>query len=237
MLSIKNQKAFTLIEISIVMLVIALIMGGIFVGKDIMRSYKLRMVISEVEHYKTIANIFMDRFDALPGDMGDAFAYWDTNCAADAVSCNGNNNNAIDSTQEELMYWRQLFLSEIIEKPYTGTLNGGNIVSGVNIPSSKMAKGSGHWINHNTIFGRTANYITFGADEGSSVHEGAIINPAEAYNIDENTDDGKADSGNTMAATATGMGATPCVTSATSPSDFVYDREENVCILHFNLGI
>src|ERR1700689_1860224 len=64
-----RHSGFTLIELSIVLVIIGLIVGGILVGQDLIKAAEVRAQISQVEKYKSAVNTFMVKFDALPGDM------------------------------------------------------------------------------------------------------------------------------------------------------------------------
>ena len=55
---IPKKYGFTLIELSIVIVIIGLIVGGVLVGRDLIRASQLRGLISEVEEFKTAANTF-----------------------------------------------------------------------------------------------------------------------------------------------------------------------------------
>lgn len=65
----KRKQGFTLVEISIVLVIIGLIVGGILTGRDLIRASQLRGLISEVEQFQTAANTFRIKYNQLPGDM------------------------------------------------------------------------------------------------------------------------------------------------------------------------
>ena len=44
-----RQRAFTLIELSIVLVIIGLIVGGVLVGQNLIHAAQLRSVISDLE--------------------------------------------------------------------------------------------------------------------------------------------------------------------------------------------
>src|ERR1039458_6521771 len=60
---------FTLIEISIVLVIIGLIIGGILVGQDLINAAAIRAQIAQIEKYNTAVRTFQTKFNALPGDM------------------------------------------------------------------------------------------------------------------------------------------------------------------------
>lgn len=65
----RNADGFTLIELSIVLVIIGLITGGILFGGELIRAAELRAVISQVEKFRTAENMFKNKYGQLPGDM------------------------------------------------------------------------------------------------------------------------------------------------------------------------
>jgi len=65
----RAQQGFTLIELSIVLVIIGLIVGGVLVGQDLIRAAAVRAQISQIEKYNTAVNTFYGKFGALPGDI------------------------------------------------------------------------------------------------------------------------------------------------------------------------
>ncbi len=64
-----HNAGFTLLELSIVLVIIGLIVGGALVGKDLIDAAAIRAEISQIEKYNTAVNTFRVKYDALPGDM------------------------------------------------------------------------------------------------------------------------------------------------------------------------
>ncbi|MGB1540395.1 MAG: prepilin-type N-terminal cleavage/methylation domain-containing protein, partial [Rickettsiales bacterium] len=68
-----NSKAgFSLVELSIVLVILGLLTGGILGGQSLIRAAELRSVSKEYEKYQTAINIFKDKYFALPGDFNNA---------------------------------------------------------------------------------------------------------------------------------------------------------------------
>ena len=53
-----HTSGFTLIELSIVLVIIGLIVGGILTGKDLIDSAQVRAQISQIEKYQTATQTF-----------------------------------------------------------------------------------------------------------------------------------------------------------------------------------
>ena len=64
-----QEQGFTLIELSIVLVIIGLIVGGVLVGQDLIRASEVRATITQIEKYNTAVNTFHAKFNAIPGDM------------------------------------------------------------------------------------------------------------------------------------------------------------------------
>ncbi len=69
-----NNKGFTLIELSIVLVIIGLLVGGVLVGQDLIKAAETRAQISQIEKYNSAVNTFRIKFNAIPGDMAISVA-------------------------------------------------------------------------------------------------------------------------------------------------------------------
>jgi len=64
-----NGNGFTLVELSLVMVIIGLIVGAILVGQDLIAAARVRAQVSQIEQLKTTINNFKLKYNYLPGDM------------------------------------------------------------------------------------------------------------------------------------------------------------------------
>jgi len=69
---ISHIQGFTLIELSIVLVIIGLIVGGVLVGQDLIKAAQIRAQISQIEKFNTAVNTFYGKYGALPGDIQPA---------------------------------------------------------------------------------------------------------------------------------------------------------------------
>lgn len=70
----RQSLGFTLVELSIVLVIIGLIIGGVLVGRDLISAATIRAQISQIEKYQTAVNTFRGKYGYLPGDMPDPYA-------------------------------------------------------------------------------------------------------------------------------------------------------------------
>ncbi|MFO1242183.1 MAG: prepilin-type N-terminal cleavage/methylation domain-containing protein [Rickettsiales bacterium] len=163
-----DNRGFTLLEVSIVIVIVGLLIGGIVVGKNLIRSSEIKSVGEDVEKYSAAITLFKTQYTALPGDMKNATQFWgavagavgigsDATCDAyfDAtqtprtLTCNGNGNGRLEAPNQywyEVWYaWQHLSNAELIQGQYSGQGkaapgSGINMVAipGVNAPLSKV---------------------------------------------------------------------------------------------------
>ena len=68
---INNILAFSLIELSIVLIIIGLLISGVVGGQSLIRNAKQRSFISELREYKTAMNTFYSLKERLPSDANN----------------------------------------------------------------------------------------------------------------------------------------------------------------------
>ncbi len=64
-----KKRGFTLIEMSIVLVIIGLIVGGILVGQSLIDAAGMRATISQIQKYNQATNTFYGKYGYLPGDI------------------------------------------------------------------------------------------------------------------------------------------------------------------------
>ena len=243
---VRQKSAFSLVELSIVLVILGLLVGGVLSGQSLIRASELRAITTEYSKYIAATHTFRDKYFALPGDMNNSTQFWgrlngNADCvtnsgaavSASAGACDGNGDGNINAASaagkagELCLYWRELALAGIIEGSYTGIsgpATGNDIIPGTNAPMSRMSNvGWGVFYLGNyggDISTYAYNYLnTFGVGTITSgnIPEGWAFKPEEAWNIDTKIDDGKPGTGKLMARDSYGFGnAGGCTTSANS---------------------
>ncbi|MFM9890379.1 MAG: type II secretion system protein [Rickettsiales bacterium] len=238
----KSRSAFSLVELSIVLVILGLLTGGILAGQSLIRAAELRSVASEYSRYVAATQTFRDKYFAIPGDMRNATAFWgddNTNCPDAAVAngipgtCNGNGDgilaaaSANGATGEIFQFWKHLALAGLIEGNYTGISGSGSTIDmtvGINIPKSKLSSGS--WgvresfgsfypgFAGDVFAGSFGNMMQMGKSSSPTDNGGLVLKPEEAWNIDTKLDDGKPATGKVITR------AYPTCTNATGVTDY-----------------
>lgn len=71
----KLNHAFTLIELSMVLVIIGLIAGGVLAGKSLIKAAEIQKTITMVSTIQSSTNAFKLKYEALPGDIANASDY------------------------------------------------------------------------------------------------------------------------------------------------------------------
>ena len=191
----RTVKGFTLVELSIVIVIIGLIIAGVVAGQSIVRQAKLRSVISEVNEYNVAMNAFILEYDGLPGDFNRATSYWPSGGTSDG---NGDKIIHVQSPNvntEAIRGWEHLSLAGIIPGSFSGD---GNLEIGVNVPASSIDNKTIYLMANldislpgTTLFGKSRELIIYtGTELGTNIPWGASFAPKEAKAIDDKIDDG-----------------------------------------------
>jgi prepilin-type N-terminal cleavage/methylation domain-containing protein len=199
-------RGFTLVELSIVLVIIGLIVGGVVGGQSLVKSAKINKVVGQFQGYKTAFQTFELQYDGIPGDFAMAFDYWGTDCKYNAYTCNGNGDYFIETGTgpfrgENLQFWNHMLLAEVISGSFTeyATDNSFATVLDGNIPEAAFAgtgfvAHSGGWNDRDAIYGKYGNVIILGGGGGGATGGGAVT-PATAKLIDKKMDDGSPSAG------------------------------------------
>jgi prepilin-type N-terminal cleavage/methylation domain-containing protein len=228
-----NQRGFTLIELSIVLVVIGLLIGGILVGRTLINAAEIRGTIAQVEKFRAATQTFRLKYNYLPGDIPEGVAaqfglnprtesMWSTFGATGngLIDTNGGPSRGRSLAYENALYWNDLGTAGLIElrSAYTDvsvaiTADAGSV--GLYIPAAKLGGGNYFtvWVTGtggSTIAYNTHNYFRLFAP--SSISAGVFQNvgtagsltPNQAFQIDSKLDDGAPSTGRIMAAYVAG---------------------------------
>lgn len=119
-----SHSGFSLLELSIVLVVLGLLTGGIFAGMSLFRSYEIKSILEQKEDYIITIGLFRQKYNALPGDFTRATQVWGTSplCGGSGgepyATCDGDGDNFIYGA--EMFYiWNHLGNAGFMEKRYS----------------------------------------------------------------------------------------------------------------------
>ncbi len=248
-----KHNAFSLVELSIVLVILGLLTGGILAGQSLIRAAELRGVSTDITRYLTASQTFRDKYFAIPGDMNAATKFWgDNNSAcptADANgtpgTCNGDGDGQVEHAPavsvhgESFTFWQHLANAGLVEGSYTGIAGpsaayaGRHAVLGQNVPRGKMSS-MGYNIEYNggTNFGTGAtNYMHIGEpDPAGGPTWAPFLKSEEAWNIDTKVDDGKPGTGKLVSSES--LVGTCVTTNVAATSQYKLDDTGKPCHLY-----
>jgi hypothetical protein len=172
------------------------------------RSMQVNRVVSDLEVYAAATQMFVDKYQGVPGDITNATTFWSSSIVA-----NGNGNGQMNdapsaSTAGEIFgAWEQMALAGLIKGTFTGVAGPAGTydgVLGVNMPASSGIAATGFsWYHRGMMSGATNHYdgfygntLHFGTKTPVGETWGLALTPAEAYAIDQKMDDGIPGTGN-----------------------------------------
>lgn len=178
----RSQKGFTLIELSVVLVIIGLIVGGVLAGRDLILASEIRGTVSQFNQFQSAVNTFRGKYSCYPGDCRTATDFFGNDpvgCAQQQVSealdsgtCNGNGSTVLGDYDlfhlERMMFWQQLSQANLIAGRFSGHVTSQatgaywNAYQPVNAPPGKIP--STGWVADHTrgAVWSDGNYLTNG---------------------------------------------------------------------------
>ena len=205
-MKMNNNKAFSLIELSIVLIIIGLLVAGITGGQSLIESAKIQSLIKEITEYKQVSYLFQMQKGRLPGDLNNdgkigfqsGEVYNNNSFGGNYVSSNRNYGLPSD----RVGFFIELYINKMISfepKKYTPSTakldwnNGGS-------PKSKISEDSSYQFQWMKTCGNNKTFFKndFCCDSGCNdfiIHNKTdsakhLITPDLARKLDEKLDDG-----------------------------------------------
>ena len=159
-----SKFGFTLLELSIALVVMGLIVGGILVGRDLLDAAYARSQIAQIDKFQTATRLFETKYGYLPGDIPSPYATNYGFQARGSYGGEGDGDGALEGDcsnsagswsyydqgcGEEAVFWADLTAASLIDSnifgydkkganyPYISGSNGMGNVTASTTPSIK----------------------------------------------------------------------------------------------------
>ncbi|MBT4878201.1 MAG: prepilin-type N-terminal cleavage/methylation domain-containing protein [Alphaproteobacteria bacterium] len=231
-----NKKGFSLVELSIVLIIIGMLIAGVSSGSKLIGQAKLRAVISDYNTYKNAYNTFYLTYDVLPGDMSatGALAFFgvtnkSSTCTSSTISYASEDNILLSMVDSPMSFWH-MKLADLIGGNYDGEYLTAEEV-GVTVGTSGYNSNAGfsfftlgldcnQWgYSNNEVYEMSyKNVLALGKIQTANFHvaDNSVLKPVDAYNIDNKLDDGLPNSGIILADHGIDVGNSQQCTSLSS---------------------
>lgn len=246
----KNQQSgFTLVELSIALIIIGLLIGGIIKSQEMMSNARIASTINTFENIQAAISTFQESYGTVPGDMRSALTRL-SNCNDDTFCQNGDGNGIIasdgsdqhnwrstfDNTvpeAEAFQFWKHLALANLLksvqsngdpDNPMIGTTNPSTPLGGVLefYYDGGMRTGNGNDETKGHIARLSANNFA-GEPAGA-------ITTQKAWIIDQKIDDGRPNTGYVIA--DYGVTDNDCKETNGTTSNYLPDNSNARCIIY-----
>ncbi len=196
-------KAVSLLELSVVIVIIGLLVGGFVLSNDIIKNSRITSLISQMQQLNQSSSAFESLYGYLPGDYelasynidssltdGDGNGYIvDTDGSpTSAPSSFTKVIDSVSSPNEIVSIFHHLSVANFISADFDGVEN--KCQPGENIPLLKTGFGG---LIYYTSFQDNKNYWHLGVGYGTTdaIVSQNILSPAQAFGIDNKLDDGE----------------------------------------------
>ncbi len=247
-MSVKFNHGFSLVELSIVLVILGLLAGGIITGQSLIRAAGIRSVTNDLQRYSTAIYTFRDKYSALPGDMTNATKFWtarggdgtgnDAGCinassSSTKATCNGNGDGIVEGAAvlfcERFLAWQHLANAGLIAGSFTGVdgaathgdgADANFVKHGVNVPQGRATSSAYFEIGIRPATSGDTNWFD---QPNQSTHMGAQGNKLtseEAWSIDKKLDDGNPVTGRIYSVKKGSTWASNCTTTNDSTAQY-----------------
>ena len=235
----ENARGFTLLELSVVIAIIALLIGGLVGANAYVKASELKSLVNESKYYMDAFGQFQTLYTAVPGDMVDATKNWGVANTADGDGNGYVRAGATAQPRELFLSFQHLAKAGLISGSYTGLSKDGTTTTaladpGVNVPNAVMT-GAVYLFDHpDAVSGEVAagDPLYFASATAglyshvlrvaglSATANGlpavGFLTPKQAYQLDAKFDDGVPSTGWMLTPNNTGAQGLPNCSNGTT---------------------
>lgn len=227
-----KKSAFSLIELSIVLIIIGLLIAGITGGASLIKSAELRAAASEARGYQVAVNGFFSLYNQMPGDLSKPISgstiyagpatgqgengkiqYYADDVQGTVCYTTNSNSAAVACNSESVAAWKQLIATGTIDSTLALTFLtvGQSQIPGLDMPASKI-KFAGWHFDYRNMVGAAGDYSK-DSEASAMIQEGGAFLPQNVVVLTGAT------TAVTSDATTLVNGATNAATAALTGSD------------------
>lgn len=251
-----EKQGFTLIELSIVLVIIGLVTGGILAGRELIQVAKIRQQIGQLSEYQQAYNAFKNKYGKMPGDLSNTtramLGLPAPNASSTPSTLCGNDNGMLEGAWhpgqetvaifcEPLALFADLSAAGLVQDKISPTNYNAALNIGTSAPAMKLHPEAaivalpykdkmGIFMGMNKDAAGTQFYWL------NQHYANKLFPPEEAYALDAKLDDGRPLTGNTIAVLqsigsfALESAANACITS-TAANTYNVTEETAQCFL------
>ena len=224
----RSTRGFTLVEIAIVLVVLALLVMSVAKGQELFQNARVRNIMSQQNAVEQAVLAFEDRYRAMPGDYAQAGA--NIGCGP-RVCLNGNGDGRVQpgtggAIHEDILAWAHLSGAGFLRENYQMLDPSVSVPALGNAPTNVY--GGYLEIAFDNLWGYSTNPLM-----RHNVKTGNHVPASVLSEVDRKIDDGLPGSGRFQFSSYAGAGAAPvagvtggCM-AADSPTGFWLDRSDN----------
>jgi len=245
------SNGFTMVELSVVLVVVSFIIGGLLSVSTMVHEARVNSTIVWVRSVQTAYMQFEDIYSAIPGDMINASTFF-------PGATNGNGDGKVDGAPggddhggslggagnlyywqaEDMWFWNHITTAGLLKGKLFGNVVCCPVIPGYNTPAIPLATGITAAVYNTSYFGVPADTMLINTPLGWA--GAGAVQPQDALEIDQKMDDGLPRSGTVYGLSSNEMyGGQPSTCYYTTPAGTIaYDVNHNsrLCGLAIALG-
>jgi len=205
------EHGFTLVELSIVLVIVGLIAGGVLVAQSMIAAANVAATVKQIQQFDAGVENFRTKYNSLPGDStlfgGDG----------DGIITRSNFSAGVDGVDffecEIANFWAETFPDQYAASPCPGPVPPATKGAGKNVPLSRLGSNGSFFIASASASSSTSAYANPSIPQNyyaifSGAHFQAsnqyifyapstefALKPVEALSLDTKMDDGRPDQG------------------------------------------